>query len=68
MTLSEYREFVKTHLKYIREKVEANNSHLQKVNGRLNKAEKDIAWIKGIGSTITFLVTVVVSLIYFIQG
>lgn len=66
MQLKEYREFVYTHLKYIREKVEANNQHLQRVNGRLGKAEREIAWIKGIGSTITFLITIVVSILYFI--
>ena len=67
MQLKDYREFVYTHLKYIKEKVEANNEHLQRVNGRLRTAEKEIAWIKGIGSTVTFLVTIIVSVLYFIQ-
>ena len=53
---NEYRDDVMTHLKYIKEKVDANHEHLENVNGRLRKAENSISWIKGIGTTITFVV------------
>ena len=38
-SIKEHRDEVMTHLKYIKEKVDANHNHLEKVNGRLNKAE-----------------------------
>ncbi len=58
-------EVVLTHLKYIKEKVDANYKHLEKVNGRLNKAESNISRIVGIGSGITFVVASVLG--YFIK-
>ena len=50
--LNEYRDEVMTHLEYIKEKVDANYEHLERVNGRLNKAEKDITAIKTTGITL----------------
>ncbi len=50
--LDEYRGEVLTHLEYIKEKVDANHSHLEVVNGRLNKAENSITAIKTIGTTL----------------
>ena len=50
--LDEYRGEVLTHLEYIKEKVDANHSHLDVVNGRLNKAENSITAIKTIGTTL----------------
>ena len=44
-----------THLKYIKEKVDENHSHLAKLNDRVRKTESSISWMKGIGTTITFL-------------
>jgi len=58
-------EVVLTHLEYIKEKVDANYKHLEKVNGRLNKAESNISKIVGIGSGITFVVASVLG--YFIK-
>ena len=58
-------EVVLTHLEYIKEKVDANYKHLEKVNGRLNKAESNISRIVGIGSGITFVVATVLG--YFIK-
>ena len=68
MQIKEYREFVATHLALIREQVDKNHSELKKVNGRLRKAEIDISWIKGIGASVTFIITLVVSLLYYIKG
>ena len=45
-----------THLKYIREKVNENYFHLTRLNDRVRKTESSISWIKGIGTTITFLI------------
>ena len=47
-SISEHRDEVMTHLMYIREKVDANFEHLERVNGRLNKAENDITKVKAI--------------------
>ena len=53
--ISKYRDEVMTHLKYIKEKVDANYSHLNRLNNRVRKAESSISWMKGIGTTITFM-------------
>tara|TARA_R100000664_G_scaffold34247_1_gene55720 strand:+ start:4486 stop:4683 length:198 start_codon:yes stop_codon:yes gene_type:complete len=50
-------EVVITHLEYIKEKVDANHNHLKELNGRVRKNEVSISWIKGIGLTVTFIVS-----------
>jgi len=50
-------EVVITHLEYIKEKVDANHNHLKELNGRVRKNEVSISWIKGIGLTVTFVVS-----------
>ena len=50
--VNEYRDEVMTHLEYIKEKVDANYNHLEKVNGRLNKAENNITAIRTTGITL----------------
>jgi len=57
--LEQYRENVLTHLKYIKEKVDANHTHLQLLNGRVRQAEKAISWIKGIGVTLVFVISTI---------
>ena len=57
--INKYRGDVMTHLEYIKEKVDANYEHLERVNGRLNKAEKDITAIKTTGITIYTIIGVV---------
>ena len=59
----EYRNDVTIHLinicndlAHIKEKVENNNKHLEKINGRLRYAENSITAIKTVGTTITFIV------------
>ena len=59
--VNEYRDEVMTHLEYIKEKVDANYNHLEKVNGRLNKAENNISKITSIGSTFGFIITIIMS-------
>ena len=50
--IDDYRDGVMTHLMYIKEKVDANFEHLEKVNGRLNKAENNITKLKAVGATL----------------
>tara|TARA_R100001530_G_scaffold39990_2_gene30794 strand:+ start:729 stop:926 length:198 start_codon:yes stop_codon:yes gene_type:complete len=52
-------ELVLTHLKYIKERVDANFNHLEKLNGRVRSNEVTLSWMKGIGSTITFIISCV---------
>ena len=52
---SDYRDEVMTHLKYIKEKVDENHTHLLQLNGRVREAEVSISWMKGIGTTVTFI-------------
>ena len=55
--ISKYRDEVMTHLKYIKEKVDENHKHLLRLNGRVRKTEVSISWIKGIGLTVTFVIS-----------
>tara|TARA_Y100000401_G_scaffold112405_1_gene111800 strand:- start:4376 stop:4588 length:213 start_codon:yes stop_codon:yes gene_type:complete len=59
----DYRDAVMTHLMYIKEKVDANFEHLERVNGRLNRAENDIARMKAIGVTLFTMLTIAISLV-----
>ena len=43
-------DLVINHLEYIRKRVDD-------INGRVRDNEKSISWIKGVGGTITFLIT-----------
>ena len=43
-------DLVINHLEYIRQRVDA-------INGRVRDNEKSISWIKGVGVSITFLIT-----------
>ena len=59
----EYRNDVTIHLvricgdlAHIKDRVESNNKHLEKINGRLRYAENNIVAIKTIGTTLTFIV------------
>ena len=49
-----------THLKYIKEQVDINQKHLEKINGRLRDTERSIAWMKGIGTAVTFILSFIV--------
>ena len=64
----EHRNLVTIHLvkitgelAHIREKVEANHAHLEKINGRLTTAEHSITAMKTIGSTLTIIVGIVLT-------
>ena len=51
-----------THIKYIKETVDSNNRHLEKINGRLRTAENNITGIKAIGSTVALILSLVVGI------
>ena len=59
--LKGYRQDILTHLKYIKEKVDSNNKHLRQLNGRVRKTEQSLSWIKGIGGTVTFVISVILA-------
>ena len=70
MKLDEYRNQITLQLtrisgdvEHIKEKVDANNKHLQKINGRLRKAENNITKLSSIGTTITVIITIAISLV-----
>ena len=49
------------HLAYIREMVDANHSELKRLNGRVRDNEKQISWIKGIGSSFVFVISMILA-------
>ena len=64
----EHRNLVTIHLVkitgelvHIREKVEENHAHLEKINGRLTTAEHSITAMKTIGSTLTLIIGVILT-------
>ena len=57
----EYREAVIVHLQYIKERVDANHEHLLRLNGRVVKNERAITKIFALGSTISFLFTLILT-------
>ena len=62
--VKQYRNLVLVHLDYIKEKVDHNANQLKAINGRLRTAENNIWWIKGIGSTLAFIFTIVMGILY----
>jgi hypothetical protein len=56
-----YRDTIIAHLEHIKEKVDANHNHLEKLNGRVRKTEQSLSWMKGIGGTVTFVISVILT-------
>ena len=48
-------------IEHIKDKVIDNNKHLEKINGRLRSAENSITAMKSIGSTLTFIIGVILT-------
>tara|TARA_R110002020_G_scaffold466550_1_gene689177 strand:+ start:1143 stop:1376 length:234 start_codon:yes stop_codon:yes gene_type:complete len=48
-------------IEHIKDKVNDNNKHLEKINGRLRSAENSITAMKSIGSTLTFIIGVILT-------
>lgn len=55
MKADEHRKLVQQHLKYIKERVDDNAAKLDRLNGRVRKNEKELSFIKGIGTVVTFI-------------
>tara|TARA_Y100001938_G_C7964526_1_gene366109 strand:+ start:195 stop:410 length:216 start_codon:yes stop_codon:yes gene_type:complete len=67
--LDEYRENITLHLvritgdlEYLKEKVDKCENHLDTINGRVRKTEKQVYWIFGVGAAVS---SVLSYLIYF---
>ena len=67
-SVEEYSSNITLHLtrisgdiEHIKEKVNDNNKHLEKINGRLRTAENSITAIKTVGSTITLIIGIVLT-------
>ena len=43
-------------VEHIKEDITSINNNLSKLNGRVRENEKQISWIKGIGTTVSFIV------------
>ena len=66
--LDEHRREVLTHLEYIKERVDYNAQHLDKINGRVRETEKKISFLQGFGSIVTFILISFSSVLaYFIK-
>ena len=67
-SLEEYRSNITLHLtrisgdiEHIKEKVNANNKHLERINGRLRTAENSITAIKTVGTTVTLIIGIILT-------
>ena len=64
----EYRNNITIHLtrissdiEHIKEKVNDNNKHLLRLNGRVRENENQISWIRGVGKTTLVIIGVFLS-------
>ena len=48
-------------VEHIKDNIDSINKHLQLINGRVRENEKQISWMKGIGSTFVFIIGVVLT-------
>ena len=62
---SEYKDIL-AHLRYIKEKVDNNEIKLDRINGRVRKTEKDLAFAKGIGGVFSIIFSALLAL--FVKG
>ena len=67
-SIEQYRSNITLHLtrisgdlEHIKEKVDDNNKHLEKINGRLRAAENSVTAIKTVGTTITLIIGIVLT-------
>jgi hypothetical protein len=65
MKIDQHRKLVIQHLEFIKERVDDNAAKLDRINGRVRKNEKELSFIKGIGSVITMIFGFVM---YIIKG
>tara|TARA_R110002020_G_scaffold330472_3_gene546099 strand:+ start:1760 stop:1993 length:234 start_codon:yes stop_codon:yes gene_type:complete len=67
-SIDEYRNNITVHLtrmsgdlEHIKEKVNDNNKHLEKINGRLRQAENNITGMKAIGITLYSIIAIILT-------
>mgnify|MGYP003133640308 FL=1 len=67
-SIDEYRNNITMHLtrmsgdlEHIKEKVNENNRHLEKINGRLRRAENNISSMKAIGITLYSIIAIILT-------
>ncbi len=71
MAKENYRDFVTLNLTritgdiaHIKESQVKTERHLEKLNNRVRKNENSLSWIKGIGATITFVVSSLIAFLF----
>ena len=64
MAKNDFNDIVLTHLDYIKKAVDENTNQLKIQNGRIRKTENSLSWIKGIGVTVTFVISSIVALLF----
>ncbi len=71
MAKDEYRDFVTLNLtkitgniEHIKECQVKIERHLELLNGRVRSNENSISWIKGIGTTITFVISSLIAFLF----
>mgnify|MGYP003135513825 CR=1 FL=1 len=52
---------ISSDVEHIKEKVNANFDHLEKVNGRLNRAENNITGMKSVGFTLYAIIGIILT-------
>tara|TARA_R110002020_G_scaffold298499_1_gene514356 strand:+ start:6511 stop:6732 length:222 start_codon:yes stop_codon:yes gene_type:complete len=52
---------ISSDVEHIKEDMSEVRSHLATMNGRVRQNEKDISWIKGIGSTFIFVISSIIA-------
>tara|TARA_Y100000004_G_C8650427_1_gene300865 strand:- start:295 stop:495 length:201 start_codon:yes stop_codon:yes gene_type:complete len=64
MAKNDFNDIVLTHLDYIKKAVDENTNQLKIQNGRIRKTENSLSWIKGIGVTVTFVISSIVAFLF----
>ena len=52
---------ISSDIEHIKEKVNDNNKQLRRLNGRVRENEKQISGMKGVGSSIVFIIGVILT-------
>ena len=67
-SVTDYRNNITLHLtrisgdlEHIKEKVNENNAHLEKINGRLRTAENNITSMKSVGFTLYAIIGIILT-------
>lgn len=64
MAKDNFNDIVLTHLDYIKKAVDENTNQLKIQNGRIRRNEASLSWIKGIGATVTFVISSMIAFLF----